>query len=102
MGFVDPGNGHKGDASLWNQVHTLLAGRWASPIDGVAAVGFQSLLLAVPATVVGWVLHAVAVMCGLRLSGRRDAQQHADYDDVPSEPIPERNLSHTPHPSNWG
>jgi hypothetical protein len=85
LGFVDPGWG-KGDISFWHNTKTLIAGRWASPMEGAATVGFLALVLAVPAVVIGWLAHAVGVMCGVRLSRQRDAQLAADYDDAPPAP----------------
>jgi hypothetical protein len=39
--------------------------------------------LAVWSAVFGWVLHAVAVVCGVRVSQPGDRQPLADYDDAP-------------------
>jgi hypothetical protein len=41
------------------------------------------LFLAVGCAVVGWAVHAGAVMCGLCLGGRPNSPQAADYDDEP-------------------
>jgi hypothetical protein len=43
-------------------------------------------VLAVPAAIIGWFVHAIAVDCGFRLSRRPPADYTADYDDAPPSP----------------
>ncbi|HJZ92361.1 MAG TPA: hypothetical protein VKE40_15905 [Gemmataceae bacterium] len=43
----------------------------------------DALFLAVGCAVIGWVIHAGAVMCGWRRGGRPISPQSADYDDEP-------------------
>jgi hypothetical protein len=45
-------------------------------------------MLAVPAAGFGWWAQGVAVRRGLRLTGRPDAPQRADYDDAPPADAP--------------
>jgi hypothetical protein len=69
LGFVDvfPSK----NSSLWAQARALAAGHYGCATgDMVIEVGFQAILLGVPAAVVGWAGHAAAVRCGLRRSGR--------------------------------
>ena len=40
------------------------------------------LLIAIACAVFGWVAHALAVMCGVLLSGRPSAEHAEDYDDA--------------------
>ena len=57
--------------SMWARARALAAGNYGCATgDMVIEVGFQAVLLGVPAAVVGWLGHAAAVLCGLRLSGR--------------------------------
>jgi hypothetical protein len=61
--------------SMWARARALVAGNYGCATgDMVIEVGFQAILLAVPAAVVGWVGHVAAVLCGLRLSGRAAGQ----------------------------
>ena len=80
------------DYRLWG----LISGGLFSPIVGVWLV-FESvgrfdrfildrMYLAVACAAAGWIMHAVAVMCGVRLAGRPDVEQAADYDDAPKSP----------------
>jgi len=57
--------------SMWARARALALGHYGCATgEMVIEVGFQAILLAAPAAVVGWVCHAAAVRCGLRLSGR--------------------------------
>src|SRR5262245_65488571 len=61
--------------SMWARARALATGNYRCATgDMVIEVGFQAVLLGVPAAVVGWVGHAAAVLCGLRLSGRAAGQ----------------------------
>jgi hypothetical protein len=44
------------------------------------------LILAVGCAVVAWILHAAAVICGVRLTRTVDPTPAADYDDAPAPP----------------
>lgn len=81
--FIDPKWG-KGNSSLWHHANTLFNGKWASTSDGVVTVAFLVVALAIPAIIIGWLLHAIAVMCGIRLTRTTETQQNADYDDAGS------------------
>ena len=58
------------------------------PVGRIDRFGSDLLTLAIACAVVGWVLHAVAVVCGVRLSGSADPTQAADYHDAPPTPPP--------------
>jgi hypothetical protein len=73
---------HLGDYSLWGYVRQFVAGGYRKPALWKVTVGY-SLILAVPALVIGWLAQAAAVRYGLRLSGRGDPALAADYDDKP-------------------
>jgi len=61
--------------SMWGRARSLVTGNYGCATgDMVIEVGFQAVLLGVPAAAVGWVGHAAAVLCGLRLSGRAAGQ----------------------------
>src|SRR5262245_50030996 len=61
--------------SMGARARALAAGNYRCATgDMVIEVGFQAALLGVPAAVVGWVGHAAAVLCGLRLYGRAAGQ----------------------------
>lgn len=79
LAFVDVlGSGTKAPSSLWAYARLLFEGR----SNSAALVGmlvFQGLFLAVVAAPLGWLVQAVAVMCGVRLTGRPDRQQVRDY-----------------------
>jgi hypothetical protein len=65
LGFVNPTAGvvYKGNNSLWTVVWILLSGNYhCSTSEILAIVGFRSLLQAVAAIVIGWVVHALVVM----------------------------------------
>ena len=63
LGFVNPVAGvAKGDLSLWAYVSDVVTGNFADVTSGVQAIVFLSLLLAVPAVLVGWVLQALIVL----------------------------------------
>jgi hypothetical protein len=69
LGFVDVFPSKNG--RLWAQARALAAGNYGCATGDMAIeVGFQAILLAVPAAVAGWAGHAAAVRCGLRRSGR--------------------------------
>jgi hypothetical protein len=73
LGFVDVFPSKNG--RLWAQARALATGNYGCATgDMVIEVGFQAILLAVPAAVVGWVGHVAAVLCGLRRSGRTAGQ----------------------------
>jgi len=80
IGFLNPLAGtSRGDCSLWG-----------SFLDGMdrdgdwVIIGFQSLLCAAPAVILGWPLQAFAVVCGLRLKTQTDLLLASDYDDGPT------------------
>jgi len=55
--------------------------------DSFDRIVSDSLMLAGACGVVGWIIHALAVMCGVRLSKRPDPEQASDYrDDPPATP----------------
>ena len=80
------------DYRLWG----LISGGLFSPIVGVWLVSegvgrldrfiLDLMYLAVACAAAGWIMHAVAVMCGVRLAGRPDVEQAANYDDAPKPP----------------
>lgn len=80
LGFVDPILGST-DTSLWHRAMTLFTDKWREPSSGFIAVGFSAVVVAVPSVILGWPFHAVAVMCGLRLSRLPDPQPVIDYED---------------------
>lgn len=83
------------DHRLWG----LISGCLFAPVatvwlltDGVGRIGWvlqDAMYLAIGCAVVGWVLHAIAVVCGVRLTGGADPAQTADYDDA-QPPPPDR------------
>jgi hypothetical protein len=80
------------DFCLWG----LISGCLFSPIavvwmvsEGVGRIDRfieDVAILGVACGAAGWLLHAVAVVCGVRLSGSADPAQAADYDDAPPSP----------------
>lgn len=81
------------DYRLW----ALISGGLFAPVlfvwllfEGVQAtlrVAFLDVLAVIIAfAVAGWVLHAVAVVSGVRLSERPPPPEAADYDDAPPPP----------------
>lgn len=77
------GNQTKGESSLWS--YLLRLGNENSNVLALfAMIVVQGLLLAAPAMVVGWSLQAIAVMCGIRLTGQTDEQQVADVEEIKS------------------
>jgi hypothetical protein len=85
LGFFNP-TGEAGDTSLWFHLRKLASGDHRNTGGLVVGIVVQALILAVPAAVAGWLAHAVAVLCGVRLSGRADPDQAADYGDAPPPP----------------
>ena len=55
------------------------------PLSRVVRSAPDLVPLAIGCVVAGWVLHAIAVVCGVRLTGGADPAQ-ADYDDAPPPP----------------
>jgi len=43
-------------------------------------------ILAVGCAVIAWVIHAAAIVCGVRLARTAEPTQAADYDDAPPSP----------------
>jgi hypothetical protein len=82
------------DYKLWG----LIFGGLFSPVTAVSIFteGVGRLdrfvedrwVLATVFVVVAWILHADAVVCGVRLSGNPAPEQAADYDDAPPSPPP--------------
>ena len=81
------------DYRLWG----LISGCLFAPVvfvwlvfEGIKAtlrlVFLDVLAVVIAFAVAGWVLQAVAVVCGVRLSGRTDPPDAPDYDDKPSPP----------------
>jgi hypothetical protein len=48
----------------------------------------ETLILAGACAIIGWIIHALAVMCGVRLSNRPDPEQASDYCDDPTTAPP--------------
>ena|SRR6266568_3846069 len=68
LGFVDPLAGKtKGEHDLWSYF-ALLDGEHDTA-GVLVVIMVRSLFQAVPALLLGWLIQAVAVVCGLRLSG---------------------------------
>ena len=68
LGFVNVlGSGTKSESSLWAYFGLLAEGGNNTRFLLVAIV-VQSLCLAAPAIAVGWLIQAVAVLCGARLT----------------------------------
>jgi hypothetical protein len=85
LGFFNP-TGEAGDTSLWSHLRRLATGDHRNTGGLVVGIVVQSLILAVPASVAGWLIHAVAVLCGVRLSHPPPADQADNYDDAPPSP----------------
>jgi hypothetical protein len=68
-----------GEPSVWDQVARLAGGRG---LDSVATLVWDLLLVAATASVGGWLLQAVGVVCRLRLSGGQDHQLADDYGEA--------------------
>ena len=64
LGFVDPVAGMaKDDNSYWAYLGILLSGNFICGTDELlAAVAFRALLVAIPSTVLGWLLQALLVV----------------------------------------
>jgi hypothetical protein len=81
LGFVDIAGGMgKGEWHLWSNFKDL-GGVYTTGAVGEIIV--RSLLQLGPALLVGWLIQAVAVVCGVRLARRpnrslTDQQDHAD------------------------
>lgn len=79
-----------------NRLWAVISGGLFFPIAGVWLVqewpsgraiqrfAEDGIIYAICCIVVGWVLHAVAVMCGVRLSRNAAEAEAADYDDSPN------------------
>ena len=79
------------DFRLWGLIFGCLFSPLAGwmllePIGRVERVVEEVTILAVACGAVGWVLHAIAVVCGVRLTGSADPAQTADHDEPPSPP----------------
>ena len=82
------------DYRLW----ALISGCLFSPlaaislvVDGVGRIDeFVPHLfgLGIGCGLIGWLLHAAAVMCGVRMTGSADPGQAKDYDDNPPPASP--------------
>ena len=81
LGFMDllAGSG-KEEHSLWAYLRLLLAGGHNNQAL-VSMLVIQGLFLAIPAAAIGWLVQALAVMCGVRLTGRPDRQMVRDYQE---------------------
>jgi hypothetical protein len=63
FGFVNPVAGvAKADTSLWATVSYVVTGKFMDVTGGVTAIVFMSLLLLMPALLLGWVVQAVIVL----------------------------------------
>jgi hypothetical protein len=57
--------------------------------DGILVIDVcNALCMVIPAAAVGWLAHARAVVCGVRLSDHQAPPLAADYDDAPPPPSP--------------
>jgi hypothetical protein len=83
--FFNP-TGEAGDTSLWFHLRKSASGDHHNAGGLVVGIVAQSLILAVPASGAGWLAHAVAVLCGVRLSRASPPDQADDYDDAPPSP----------------
>jgi hypothetical protein len=73
--------------SMWSRARALVTGNYGCATgDMVIEVGFQAILLAVPAAIVGWVGHAAALLCGRRLSAR-SAEPISDPEGPPGSGV---------------
>jgi hypothetical protein len=55
--------------------------------DRLDRIMSETLILAGACAIIGWIVHALAVICGVRLSGRPDPEQASDYrDDLTTAP----------------
>ena len=62
LAFIDPFGGlTKQNASLASHTWHLVRGDFVAPAEGVRIVAFMSAVLAVPATILGWVVQALVV-----------------------------------------
>lgn len=71
-----------GDLSLFGHYRDVVVGghqNWRN----LAVTAVFTLIVAIPALAVGWLIQAGAVRCGLRLSGRTDPALADDYGDEP-------------------
>ena len=59
----------------------LISEKWPSSARQWEMFFSDAVVLAIACAVVGWVLHGVAVVCGVRLSGPADPPEAVDYDD---------------------
>ena len=71
---------------LWGDCIALMTGThrgsfWTAASQMIS----DGLVLAVTAGVLGWLIHAVAVMCGVRLTRQSDDSQMADYTESESK-----------------
>jgi hypothetical protein len=101
LGFVDPlaGAAWKGNHSLWAQLFILLRGEWIGGIvEPLGNLFCWSLMLALPAVVLGWVIQAFMVICYsvVRNESVSGAVASDQWKDMPNEPLPQ-SVS-TPHP----
>jgi hypothetical protein len=77
------------DYRLWGLIFGCLfaplAAAWLvfEPINDFDRLIGDSMCFAGACVVVAWVLHAIAVVCGVRLTGSADPAQAVDYDDAP-------------------
>ena len=80
------------DYRLWGLISGCLfvpiATVWLlyEPVGRVERFMSDLVTLAICSAVAGWVLHAIAIVCGVRLTGGTDPAQAADYDDAPPTP----------------
>ena len=78
---------HSTDFRLWGLISgsTLLsiAVAWAI-LEGFRSVTFvDAALVVIACSLLGWVFHAIAVLCGMRLSDSIKSSEALDYDDDP-------------------
>lgn len=82
------------DYRLWGLIFGCLfspaAAAWLlwEPLHNIDRLIADWICFAGACAVVAWVLHAIAVVCGVRLTGRADPAQAEDYDDARPPPDP--------------
>jgi hypothetical protein len=60
----------------------LWAGKQLKTWTLIEDLTIRSLLFAVPAAIVGWALHGLAVICGIRLGDTTGRQNHLDFSNA--------------------
>jgi hypothetical protein len=71
--------------TFWSSTARILGSGDAAALDRVILLAVFALCFAAASAPIGWVVQAVAVLCGLSLSRPRP-EQAPDYDDTPRLP----------------